>query len=83
MILFLTGQAVTILGAIFITHMSMRTQVARLQALMENMESSINYLRNDHNSLKDKVDGISRNVAMLEGMEIARKAEAIGTGAGR
>lgn len=77
LLLFLIGQAVLIVGAIIATHVSMRTQLARVEATLEQMVTSLDHLRQDHNRLKVKVDGISRNVALLEGMELARK-EGIG-----
>ena len=72
MMLFLFAQAITILAGILGSHVSTKTQIAELRGMVTQLQITATGLRNDHVGLSEKVDGISRHVAHIEGMEEAR-----------
>lgn len=71
-VLFLVGQALVILAGVLTSHVSTKTAIAELRGMMTQLQLSVQGLREDHGSLKDKVDGISRHVAIIEGMEMEK-----------
>jgi hypothetical protein len=71
-ILFMIGQAVIILVGLFSSHSKLNERIAELRGMTMQLQITATGLRNDHVSLSDKVDGISRHVAHIEGMEEAR-----------
>ena len=70
-IMFLSGQLITLLMAIGASYIKTREQLielrTRLTSLEVHYENGIANLRHDHSALSDRVDGISRAVARLEG----------------
>ncbi|MHC4431656.1 MAG: hypothetical protein ACYTBS_07440 [Planctomycetota bacterium] len=72
MILFLVGQALVILAGVLGSHVSTRTSIAEVRGMLTQLQISVTGLREDHSQLKDKVDGISRHVAIIEGMEMEK-----------
>lgn len=72
MIMFLGGQALLVLAAVLGSHITTRTQIAELRGMLTQIQLSISGLKNDHKDLSTTVHGISRHVAIIEGMEAAR-----------
>lgn len=76
-LMFTIGQAVLVLGAVVASHMKTKVAIAELSTLLETqfdaVHGDIATLKADHKSLRDKVDGISRHVALIEGMEMEKK----------
>jgi hypothetical protein len=83
-LMFIIGQAVLVVGAVVASHMRTKVAIAELGTLLEvkfsgvdgrfdNVSGEINTLKSDHKSLREKVDGISRHVALIEGMEMEKK----------
>lgn len=74
--MFLIGQAVVIVLSIVGSHLKTKVAIAELSALLEvkfkSMHDDVEQLKVDHRKLRDKVDGISRHVAVIEGMEMGR-----------
>ena len=58
--MWLIGQGIVIVGAIFVAYNRLSVKVAVV-------ESNTSGLKSDHNSLSKKVDGISRHVSNMEG----------------
>lgn len=71
-ILFMIGQAVIILVGLFSSHSRLNERIAELRGMVTQLQITATGLRSDHVSLSDKVDGISRHVSHIEGMEEAR-----------
>ena len=70
--LFLAGQALVILIGVFSSHSRLSERIAELRGMVTQLQITATNLHNDHASLVDKVDGISRHVSHIEGMEEAR-----------
>lgn len=70
--MFLVGQALVILAGVLGSHISTRTQIAELRGMVTQLQISLEGLKGDHGTLSDKVDGVSRHVATIEGMEMER-----------
>ena len=71
-ILFMIGQAVIILVGLFSSHSKLNERIAELRGMTMQLQITATGLRTDHVGLSEKVDGISRHVAHIEGMEEAR-----------
>lgn len=82
MIIFLAAQTVSVIGSVFIAYM--RTQVAIAELKQQNIaiQVLVDGLKNDQNNLGKKVDGISRHVALIEGMEMEKAKASQTAGAG-
>lgn len=72
MVIFLVGQGLAILAGLLASHISTRTQIAEIRGMLMQSLTQVEGLKRDHRNLGDKVDGISRHVAHIEGMEEAR-----------
>lgn len=72
MILFLIGQALVILVGVIGAHVRSTNQIAELRGMVIQLQITATGLTSDHKALQEKVDGISRHVAHIEGMEEAR-----------
>lgn len=72
LVLFLVGQALVILAGLLTSHVSTQTKIAELRGMMTQLQLSMQAVHGDHSTLKDKVDGISRHVAIIEGMEMEK-----------
>lgn len=74
-ILFLAAQFITLIGAILTSHIKSKMNFAELKTQTSHLLVAVDSLKTDHGSLSDKVDGVSRHVAIIEGMEKERAAE--------
>jgi hypothetical protein len=72
MVMFLVAQGLVILAGVLGSHISTRTQIAELRGMLTQSLIQVEGLKTDHANLGEKVDGISRHVAHIEGMEEAR-----------
>lgn len=67
MVIFLIGQSIVIVGAIIAAYVRTRVSIAKLEVGLDNVQEHTKTLKSDHAELYRKVDGISRNLARLEG----------------
>lgn len=65
--LWIIGQTVIIVLAIFGAFVRSRERLTQVETSLHHIEVNTDRLKDDHNGLSDKVDGISRAVARLEG----------------
>jgi hypothetical protein len=70
--IFLVAQLVVILMGLFGSHTKLTEKIAELRGMVIQLQLSTQSLKADHGNLQEKVDGISRHVAHIEGMEEAR-----------
>lgn len=70
-ILFLLGQAVALIIAIAMSYIRTREQLIEMKVRLQQLEIShdqgLRHLRDDHGRLAERVAGISRSVARIEG----------------
>lgn len=71
-VLFLIGQALVILVGVIGAHVRSSNQIAELRGMVIQLQISVTGLKSDHSNLAEKVDGVSRHVSHIEGMEEAR-----------
>jgi hypothetical protein len=72
LVIFLAGQLIVVLLAVLSSHVKLATQMAELRGMVIQLQLTASSLKGDHSDLSNKVDGISRHVAQIEGMEMAR-----------
>lgn len=75
MFFFLGAQALIVLAGVLGSHINTRTQIAELRGMLTQIALSLESMKGDHKSLGDKVDGISRHVALIEGMELEKSRQ--------
>lgn len=71
-IIFLAAQTVSVIGSVFVTFMKTKVDIAELKTQNTALQVMVNSLKSDHKNLSEKVDGISRHVALIEGMEMEK-----------
>lgn len=71
-VIFLAAQLIVILLGLFGSHSKLTEKIAELRGMVIQLQLSTASLKSDHTGLVEKVDGISRHVAHIEGMEEAR-----------
>ena len=71
-VLFIAGQFIALLVAIVGSHIKQKLNLSELKTQNSHMSVMINGLQNDHKELGEKVEGISRHVAIIEGIEKER-----------
>jgi len=71
LVIFFLGQSVIILGAIVATYVKIKTSITTLDVEVKNVKCNTSGLRADHVKLSEKVDGVSRHVAKLDGRCLA------------
>lgn len=71
-VIFLVAQLVVILLGLFGSHTKLTEKIAELRGMVIQLQLSTQSLKGEHSGLSEKVDGISRHVAHIEGMEEAR-----------
>ena len=71
LVIFFLGQSVVILGAIVATYVKIKTSITTLEVEVKNVKCNTHGLRSDHVKLSEKVDGVSRHVAKLDGRCLA------------
>lgn len=76
-LLFLLAQSLIIIGSILTAYVKTKVDIAELRLLTEQTLMRVQGLKIDHEALGKKVDGISRNVGILEGMERARQPRGV------
>lgn len=72
LMIFLGAQTLSVIGSVFIAYMKTHVAIAELKTQNNALTVLIDGLKSDHKSLQDKVDGISRHVALIEGMEMEK-----------
>ena len=71
-LIFLAGQLIVILLGLFGSHSKLTEKIAELRGMVMQLQLSTGSMQNDHKALAEKVDGVSRHVSHIEGMEEAR-----------
>lgn len=71
---FFIGQAVVILLGLFASHAKLSEKIAEIRGMGIQLQITTSGLREDHIRLAEQVEGISRHVAHIEGMEEARNS---------
>jgi len=71
-IIFFAAQTVSVIGSVFIAYMKTQVTIAELKSQSLSIQVMVDSLRLDYKSLNEKVDGISRHVALIEGMEMEK-----------
>jgi hypothetical protein len=61
------GQTIIIVLAILGAFVRSRERLTQVETSLRHIEVNTDRLKDDHNNLADKVDGISRHVAIIEG----------------
>lgn len=70
--IFLAAQTISVIGSVFIAYMRTQVAIAELKTQTTALTVLIDSLKQDHKYLGEKVDGISRHVAVIEGMELEK-----------
>jgi len=66
LLLWFFGQSAVIIGAVVVTHVATKVQIAKVEALSAGNLDRLKDLKLDHKTLAGKVDGIGRHVARME-----------------
>lgn len=75
MVLFLIGQSIVIIGSVLLAYLRTQVLVAEVKAQLVALHAVVATLKADHGGLQETVAGISRHVAMIEGMELERRRQ--------
>lgn len=67
LLLFLIAQSLIIIGVIVSAFIKTQTDLAALRVEVATVKEDIGQLKTDHGNFGNKLDGISRHVAYLEG----------------
>ena len=65
--MWLIAETILVVGAVVVSHVRTQVRLAKLELQCEHINDNTEGLKDDHDRLAAKVDGISRHVAMLEG----------------
>lgn len=67
-VLLLVGQSAVIIGSVAASYIKTRVALAKLEVRGENLEARLMDLKADHENLASKVDGVSRAMSRLQGV---------------
>ncbi len=63
---FIIAQSIIILGALIIAYVRIQVELAKLHVSVQYIHKCTGHLKDSHDKLRDKVNGISRHVERLD-----------------
>lgn len=75
MLIFMIGQSIIIIGAVGLAYIRTQILIAQLKVEIGAIGIAMQSIKEDQKSVEVKVEGISRHVALIEGMELEKQRQ--------